>query len=191
NGLCAAIAVMLAIDPATIADASFLLSAGATAGLLAFQAPLARRLLWLPSLAGDGLAATLAATVATLPIVAGIFGRISLISPLANLLAVPLFPALMATSVATIAAGAISVDLARPFALAAYAVAFALRVIVETAAGLPLAAIDLPRGPLTALVLVLACGGLVQAVRRVHVSLPRIRFPVLPPGPSRRAMAVV
>jgi len=48
NGLCAAVAVMLALDLSVIGDASFLLSAGATAGLLAFQAPLAARLRWLP-----------------------------------------------------------------------------------------------------------------------------------------------
>jgi len=193
NGLCAAIAVMLALDPATLGDASFLLSAGATAGLLAFQAPLAARFARLPSLIGEGLAATLAATLPTLPLVAGIFGRISLVSPLANLIAVPLFPALMATSVATIAAGAVSIDLARPFALAAYAIAFVLRVVVETAAALPLAAVDVPRGPLSALALAATCAGAVVAMRRLHIRVPRIAFPrrpSLPSPPSRRALAI-
>ena len=194
NGLCAAIAVMLALDPATLGDASFLLSAGATAGLLAFQAPLAKRLARLPPLIGEGLAATLAATLPTLPLVAGIFGRISLVSPIANLVAVPLFPALMAASVATIGAGAIAPDLARPFALAAYAIAFALRVIVETAAGLPLAAVDVPRGPVTALLLAAACAVAVVAARRVHIPMPHVALP-RPPGitarPSRRALAIV
>jgi len=193
NGLCAAIAVMLAIDPATVGDASFLLSAGATAGLLAFQGPIAARLAWLPRLVGEGLAATLAATLPTLPLVAGIFGRISLVSPIANLVAVPLFPALMAASVATIAAGAVSMDLARPFALAAYAIAFALRVIVETAAALPLAAVDVPRGPVTALALAAACAAAILAARRLrfrlpHVSLPRPSAPIA--WPSRRALAI-
>jgi len=192
NGLCAAIAVMLALEPATIGDASFLLSAGATAGLLAFQGPLAARLAWLPPLMGDGLAATIAATLPTLPIVAGIFGRISLVSPLANLLAVPLFPALMASSVATVATGAVSLDLARPFALAAYAIAFALRVIVETAAGLPLAAVDVPRGPLTAFALLLACAAVVLVARRIRVPLPSLRaqLPGPPAVPSRRVVAL-
>jgi competence protein ComEC len=191
NGLCAAIAVMLAIDPATIGDASFLLSAGATAGLLAFQAPLAAGLRWLPPLVGDGLAATIAATLPTLPIVAGIFGRVSLVSPLANVLAVPLFPALMATSVATVAVGAVSLDLARPFALAAYAIAFVLRVIVETAAGLPLAAVEVPRGPLTAFALMVVCAAVVVTARRVHVRMPSLRSHLpRPVAPSRRAVAL-
>jgi competence protein ComEC len=189
NGLCAAIAIMQVVDPATIGDASFLLSAGATAGLLAFQAPLAKRLAWLPPLAGDGLAATLAATLPTLPIVAGIFGRISLVSPVANLVAVPLFPALMATSVATIAAGTVSLDLARPFALAAYAVAFTLRAVVETASGLPLAAVDVPPGPLTAALLLAASAAAVLAARRLRLPVPRFSPPALP-RPSRRAIAL-
>jgi competence protein ComEC len=180
---------MQVVDPATIGDASFLLSAGATAGLLAFQAPLAKRLAWLPPLAGDGLAATLAATLPTLPIVAGIFGRISLVSPVANLVAVPLFPALMATSVATIAAGTVSLDLARPFALAAYAVAFTLRAVVETASGLPLAAIDVPPGPLTAALLLAVSAAAVLAARRLRLPVPRFSPPALP-RPSRRAIAL-
>ena len=189
NGLCAAIAVMLALDPATLGDASFLLSAGATGGLLAFQAPIAARLRWLPSLVGDGLAATLAATLPTLPIVAGIFGRVSLVSPVANVVAVPLFPALMATSVATIVAGSVWTDLARPFALAAYAVAFALRVIVETAAALPLAAVDVPAGPLTALLFVAGAAAVVIAVRRVRVPLPHLQI-ARPARPPSRAIAL-
>ena len=193
NGLCAAIALMLALDPATLGDASFLLSAGATAGLLAFQAPLAKRFAGLPSLVGEGLAATLAATLPTLPLVAGIFGRISVVSPIANLVAVPLFPALMAASVATITAGTVSLDLARPFALVAYAVAFALRVIVETAAALPLAAVDVPRGPLSAVALAAACAGILVVARRIHVPLPHLtlpRPPAIAARPSRRTLAI-
>lgn len=168
NGLCAAIAGLLLVDPAAIADPGFLLSATATAGLLAFQAPLAARLAWLPALVGDGLATTLAATLPTLPLVAGLFGQISLIAPLANVLAVPLFPALMATSVATVSAGAIALDLARPFALATYAVAFAVRVIVETSAALPLAALAVPPGAGTGLSLALATAVALFVARRLR-----------------------
>lgn len=191
NGLCAAVALMLALDPGTVGDASFLLSAGATAGLLAFQAPLAARFARLPSLVGDGLAATLAATAPTLPLVAGIFGRISLVSPLANLIVVPLFPALMATSVATVAAGGVSLDLARPFALASYLVAFAVRAVVEGAAAVPLAAVDVPRGPVSALVIAAACCAVTLAARRVRLRIPPLALPrPRVPRPARRAIAL-
>ena len=192
NGLCAAIAVMLVLDPTTLGDAGFLLSAAATGGLLAFQSPIAARLRGLPPIIGDGLATTLAATVPTLPIVAGIFGRISLVSPVANVIAVPLFPFLMVTSVATVAVGAASIDAARPFALVAYVLAAALRTIVEVSAALPLAAIDVPRGPLTAAGLLAISAGTIIAARTVRLRLPRVRWPRLPrpPLPSRRAAAV-
>ena len=182
NGLCAAIAAMLVLDPAIIGDAGFLLSAGATAGLLAFQAPIASRLLWLPTLVREGLAATLAATLPTLPVIAGIFGRISLVSPLANIVAVPLFPPLMVVSVLTIVAGSASIDAARPFALVAYGLAFALRMIVETAADAPLAAIDVPPGPVTAFACAAACCVLVVMARRLQPRIPlwlRSRWRVL------------
>ena len=192
NGLCAAIAAMLVLDPATLGDAGFLLSAAATAGLLAFQAPIAARLRPLPSLVGDGLAATLAATLPTLPIIAGIFGRISLVSPIANIIAVPLFPFLMIASVATVAVGQVSLDVARPFAMAAYLLALALRLVVETSAAIPLAAIDVPRGPLTAAVLLGMSAGTVLGARRVRIRLPSLKRPRVPrpPLPSRRAAAI-
>lgn len=192
NGLAAAVAAMLVMDPATLGDPGFLLSAAATAGLLAFQEPIATRLRGLPSLVGDGLATTLAATLPTLPIIAGIFGRISLVSPVANILAVPLFPFLMIASVATVAVGTLSTDAARPLAMAAYALALVLRVIVETSAAVPLAAIDVPRGPLSAAALFIACVAAILVVRRVRVRAPAVRWPRLPhaPRPSTRAIAV-
>lgn len=197
NGLCAAIAVMLVLDPATLSDAGFLLSAAATGGLLAFQAPIAARLRGLPAIAGEGLAATLAATLPTLPIIAGVFGRISIISPVANVVAVPLFPIVMVASVATAAVGAISIDAARPLAFIAYLSALVLRVVVETAAAVPLAAIDVPRGPLTSAILLTLCAAVVIAVRRAHITLPSIALPRLRRPmmrsvfPSRRPVAAV
>src|SRR5207245_5850063 len=118
------------VAPAAIADVGFLLSALATGGLIAFQAPLSARLARLPAPLREGLSTTLAATAPTLPLVGAVFGRVSLVSPLANLVAVPLFPMLMLAGAATSALGAVSLDAARPVALVAYASALALRVVV-------------------------------------------------------------
>lgn len=173
NALSAAAAAMLLADPSIVTDVAFLLSASATGGLLAWQAPLAERLRPLPALAREGLATTLAATAPTMPLVAAFFGRVSLVSPLANVIAVPLFPPLMLAGAATAAVGAVALDAARPLALAAYALATALRSVVEISAAFPLASLDLPAGPgsgllvgaaVAACVLVLALG-----------SLPRVR----------------
>ena len=148
NALALAVAAMLLIDPGAIADVGFELSALATAGLLFLNDPIARRLGALPPFIRDGLATTLAATLPTLPLVAAVFGRVSLISPLANLIAVPLFPPLMVAGAATAAAGAVSLEVARPLALIAYGLAFALRAVVEHSAATPLASLAVPDGPI-------------------------------------------
>ena len=179
NALCVAVTAMLFADPRAIEDLGFLLSAAATAGLVLWQAPLAARFTPLPAVLREGLATTLAASAPTLPIVAAAFGRVSLISPLANLVAVPLFPPLMLAGAAASAAGALSLDLARPIALVAYGCAFALRIVVETFAAFPLAAISVPSGPLTGAVVAVGLAIVARgapAVRR-RLRLPRVAMP--------------
>lgn len=182
NALAAAVAVMLIADPATIGDAGFLLSVGATTGLFAFQARIAARLGALPAAIREGLAATLAATVPTLPIVAAIFGRVSLIAPFANVFAVPLFPPLMVVALATALIGAVVPVAALPFALVGFGLARTLRWVVETAAALPAASVDVPRGPVTGLLLALA---MVTAIRAVPLALTRLARLPRPARPRR------
>ena len=95
NALALAVATMVGIDASAIGDVGFVLSATATGGLLYLGDPISRRLAFLPGAVREGLATTLAATLPTIPIIAAVFGRVSLVSPLANLIAVPLFPPLM------------------------------------------------------------------------------------------------
>jgi competence protein ComEC len=189
NALALAIATMVGIDASAIGDVGFLLSATATGGLLYLGAPLSRRLAFFPGAIREGLATTLAATLPTIPIIAAVFGRVSLVSPFANLVAVPLFPPLMIAGAATAALGAISLDLARVPALLAYALAYLLRLVVETSAALPLASLAVPDGPLAglaygaAVALALWCGP--AAISRVRsLRWPRISPPQL--GRSRR-----
>src|SRR5205823_1674775 len=116
---------------------------------------ISERLAFLPAAIRPGLATTLAATLAatlpTIPIIAAVFGRVSLVSPLANLLAVPLFPPLMLAGAATAGLGMVSGELAQLPALLAYALAFLLRLVVETSASLPLASLAVPDGPVAGL----------------------------------------
>lgn len=185
NALALAVATMVGIDASAIGDVGFLLSASATGGLLYLAEPISRRLAFLPGAIREGLAATLAATVPTVPIIAAVFGRVSLVSPLANLLAVPLFPPLMIAGALTAALGTVSLALAQVPALVSYALAFLLRLVVETSAALPLASVGVPDGPLagiaygSAVAVALFCGP--RAVRRLG---PAIRRRL---GPARRA----
>lgn len=180
NALGAAASAMLIADPAALEDVGFLLSAGATAGLIVWQRPIAEALQPLPGPVREGIGATVAATIPTLPIVAAVFGRISLVSPLANLLAVPLFAPLMLAGIATAAVGALWLDAARPVALASYALALALRRVVETSAALPLAAAEIAAGPLTGIVVAAIAALVIRVVpgmvRRVRALASRIEI---------------
>ena len=170
NALCLSVAVLTAIDPGIATAIGFQLSVAATAGLIGLQARLAQGLTRLPSILREGLATTFAASLPTVPIIAAAFGRISLVSPLANLLAVPLFAPLLALGMATAAVGAISEDAARPLGLASYGVATALRRLVELTASLPGASADVPRGLPSGLVLALAAVAVVLARRQILVA---------------------
>ncbi|HEY7623771.1 MAG TPA: ComEC/Rec2 family competence protein, partial [Candidatus Limnocylindria bacterium] len=147
NALALAVATMVGIDASAIGDVGFLLSATATGGLLYLGDPIARRLSFLPRALQQGLATTFAATLPTIPIVAAVFGRVSLVSPLANLVAVPLFPPLMISGVVASIVGAVSPEIGQVPAMLAYALASLLRFVVETCAALPVAALAVPEGP--------------------------------------------
>ena len=191
NALGGALALMLVIDPPAIEDVGLVLSVAATAGLIAFERPLAAGIAFAPAFVRDGIATTIAATVPTLPIVAAVFGRVSVVSPLANLLAVPLFIPIMAFGAATAVVGAISPAVAAPLALAAYVSAAALRVVVETAAAMPVAQVTLPPGPLTGIALAVTAALAVIAARRgARVDLPQVRLPRVRRSHAAIALAV-
>jgi len=89
------VGIMLLIHPAWISDISFQLSAGATLGIILFGGKSAKIIekngrLWifryLYSFIQDDLRVTLAAQVFTIPLIFFTFHRISLVSPLTNIL---------------------------------------------------------------------------------------------------------
>ena len=85
---------VLAFDATLLFETGFWLSYGAVLGILLLSSGL-RKLVRLPGAAGTGvsetLAVTLSANFATLPILAFVFGGISLAAPLANLVIIPIF----------------------------------------------------------------------------------------------------
>ncbi|HUP24434.1 MAG TPA: DNA internalization-related competence protein ComEC/Rec2 [Thermoanaerobaculia bacterium] len=82
-------AVLVVSDPGVVMDLGFQLSYAATAGILTLRAPLARVLRRLPGAARDGLAVSLAAQLATAPLVVARFANLPLLAPLWNLFFVP------------------------------------------------------------------------------------------------------
>ena len=87
-------AVMLGLSPGLVEDPGFQLSFLGTAGILTLAAPIAGRLPG-PRLFAEPFAMTLAAQIATLPIMAGTFGVIALGGPIANAVVLPLLPVMI------------------------------------------------------------------------------------------------
>ena len=98
--LCVSVCVLLVADPLLAFSVGFMLSAGATAGLAWFSGPLSR---WL-RLPGV-VTATVAAQMGALPVAVLVFGRLPLVSLVANPLAVPVagFVMLLGVPVALLA----------------------------------------------------------------------------------------
>ena len=153
-GLALTCLALLLLDPATVNDVGFELSAVATAGLLAWATQLhgwlaARVPRHTPAWLVEALAVSLAAQAATLPLILLQFGRLSLVAPLANLLIAPLVaPAMLITAIC-LAAGAIlaagvPVLLMAPVSLVGALLVGAMIAIAHVCASLPFASIDLP-----------------------------------------------
>jgi competence protein ComEC len=148
-----AAALLLIADPALVADPGFQLSSLATGGILAWasrlQGALGRVLGGrLPRWLAESLAVSLAAQAATLPVVLLVFGRLAIISPVINLLIVPLVAPAMAAAVIALLGGAVALvggpaGIATLAGLPAWALLTAMCAIIRTGAALPFASVTL------------------------------------------------
>jgi len=173
RALAVAVVAMVVADPATVVDPGFQLSSIATAGLVAWATPLGERLdraaPRLPGFIRESLAVSTSAQLATLPIILFDFGRLSLISPVANLVAAPLVPLVMPGAAAALPLGALveaglpALALAVPLGLVTLPLA-TLVGLVHAAASVPFASVELP--PALAPVAAALAGGLVLLVVR-------------------------
>jgi competence protein ComEC len=140
-------AALVLLQPLIIADVAFQLSFAATVGIVLcaqrVRDALLPRLSLLPNalaaFLAESFAVTAAASIAVLPIVAGSFGRLSLVSLPANLVAGPVFVLALSGSFVTALTGAIDDDLGRVAAQVTYLPLDALVRIGRTAAELPFA----------------------------------------------------
>ncbi|MGH9022791.1 MAG: ComEC/Rec2 family competence protein [Acidimicrobiia bacterium] len=85
------VSAMLLLDPFLIHSIGFLESAGASAGILLFSSPIARRLRG-PGFLRETIAVTAAAQIGVAPVVLPVFGVLPLVALPANLLVAPLIP---------------------------------------------------------------------------------------------------
>lgn len=148
-----AAAILLVIEPGLVAEAGFQLSTVATAGLLIWGTTFTARLAGpapgrLRRALADVLGVSLAAQLATLPLVLIAFGRLSIVSPAVNLLVVPLVaPAMAAGAVAFVAGWLVTLGaptvVGTVAGLPAWGILAAIVTVVRLAAALPLASVGL------------------------------------------------
>ena len=158
-----AAAVMVALNPNVLWSVSFQLSFAAMAGIALMAEPLAQRLRAplearlgragnpLPGLRAVALivAMTLAATVATLPLVAFYFQRVSLVGIPATVLSLPVLPMVLLTQSAAGAVGLASTTLAQPLGWIAWLPSAYLTSVVGLVARVPGAYVETGQtGPL-------------------------------------------
>ena len=157
TALALAALVMAAVEPLVIYDAGFQLTTLATFGLPLLVPPITRRLAawlrWLPFSAAiaESLAVTLAAQLATLPVLALTFGQVSLVAPLANLLAVPLLAPLLVLggllALAGALLGAVGAALALALAWVVWPLLWYVDGVIALSANLPGAALAVSNAP--------------------------------------------
>jgi competence protein ComEC len=146
--------LLLIIDPALIGDAGFQLSSLATAGLIAWATPLTERIgrMWggrVPGWLAESLGVSLAAQAATLPVILVSFGRLAILSPIVNLVVVPLVAPAMAAGLLALVGGML-VGVGAPSLVGAILAApgwVLLRIlvgIVDASAAMPFASVTLP-----------------------------------------------
>ena len=174
--LLAAVAT-LAVNPRATADPGWQLSFAAVAGILVIGPPLRRTLPGVPRLLAEGIAVTVAATVATAPLLAHHFGSVSVAGLAANLLALPVVGPIMWLGMAGAALAQLPAavpELAAPVDIATRALAAVDGVLLGYLAWLarwlaeaPGATIAVPLGSPAAVVAAYAViGGIVLATRR-------------------------
>jgi competence protein ComEC len=167
--------VTLALNPRAAGDPGWQLSFAAVIAILLLtsrirNALVARRA---PGALADAAAITTAATLGTAPLLAFHFGRVSLASLPANLLAAPAVAPIMWLGMIAAALGQAAPVLAAPVnALAAYPLAY-LEWLAHAAANAPAAAVDLRLG--SPLAVAAAYGGLGAAMLLVHAKRRRAR----------------
>jgi len=152
NSLALALAVLLLLDPGSLAEPGLQLSFAATAGLLHLSPWLRARLPgWWPAPLRDALAVSAGAQLGVTPVMLAHWGQLSPLGVLANLFVVPLAALLTVGGLLALAAATVSAGLAHPLFESLWVLLVALRLAVRGLAALPGAMIQLPPLPPAAL----------------------------------------
>lgn len=141
------VVIMLLDEPRLLRDdVGFQLSVMSTVGLVLMAKYFSEKFEFIPETLGlrESFAATIAATLATLPIIIFGFGRISIISPFVNLLILPFVPYAMLTGGLASLVAIVFPSLGALLAGPAWLFLTAMLEIIQAMAALPFAVVMLP-----------------------------------------------
>lgn len=147
NILLLTVAAMLLVEPRLLRDdAGFQLSVLSTIGLVTMSKYFSAKFAFIPEFFGlrEAFATTIAATLATLPVVIFGFGKISIISPFVNLLVLPFIPYAMMTGAIATMVGAFDQALGAVVAGPAWLFLTVMLEIIQALASLPFAVLHFP-----------------------------------------------
>lgn len=136
--------VMFLFNPLLLYDVGFQLSFVATAAIMLFTKPLSKRLEFIPDTIGlrTSFAASLSATILTLPLILWHFAQVSIISVFANLLVLPLIPYAMAATFIALCIGVLYSPLGPFVALPSWALANVMLTIITLFGSIPFALVE-------------------------------------------------
>ncbi len=153
----AMLAVVLAYNPALIYSAGFQLSIAAVFGILLFRKPLLELLKTTvfrpfrkpPEIVSNLISISLAAQIATAPIIAATFGEVPVVGVVANLIAVPLSGPILTLGLLASLVGNVIPALAYPLNFSNGFLVTILEWVARGVSALPFAIVETPGVPLT------------------------------------------
>ncbi len=176
NILAVTVVILLLLEPRVLRDdVGFQLSVTATLGLVLLTDRISGVLKGVPTAFGirESLASTLAATLATLPVLACSFGTVSVIGPIVNMIILPFVPYAMALGGGAIVVAAWWTDAAVFVALPAWTVLVTITEGIRVAARIPFALVTIP--PMIRVALsVVSITAIIAAVRKIPRSYARM-----------------
>ena len=164
SGLSLAVMLMLAVDPGTVFDLGFQLSVASVLFIGLFFRYLAWHVeAWgAPALLAEPLALTLSAQWATLPVTVPVFGEVSLIAPVANLVLGPVMSALLVAGLVlapvAMAVPALTAAALAPLDLIASIALFTAELMADAPGALLVVDSESATLPVAAVLLALAAG---------------------------------
>lgn len=166
HGASLAVVGLLLWDPGLAVSPAFALSVSATTGIVALSPHILRHLVWLraPHILLSALAVAVAADIVTMPIIALVMGRVSLVAVVANILAAPVVAPITVLGLAAALLTQFGLGLEHPLYWLIEPAAWWIHRVASWCQLIPHSTLDVPDGVHGALIVVVGYGWVLWAL---------------------------